>query len=168
MLLVAIKVNKTLTALTLIHLQRQYCVQSWVTGEDSMSQFKLFAMGITFAAIISGTAYAGGSDKCGRDSVLNHIQARFTYTAAHYLNSDIGISDIERVRENRLVSKGKSQNVERHYCQARAIMSDGKKRDLWYVVENPWGYAGLGNGVTYCVSGLDPLRLHGRFCMSLR
>lgn len=133
-----------------------------------MSQIKLFAMGIMFAAISSGTAVAGGSDMCGHDGVLNRIQARFTYTAAHYLNSDIGISDIQRIQENRLVTKGKSQNVERHYCQARAVMSDGKKRDLWYVVENPWGYAGVGDGVTYCVSGLDPLRLHGRFCMSLR
>ena len=96
------------------------------------------------------------------------IQSRFTYTAEHYLKSDIGISDFDRIRENRLVSLNESQNVERHYCHARAHMSDGKKRDIWYVVESPWGCAGMGDGVTYCVSGLDPYRLHGRFCMSLR
>ena len=133
-----------------------------------MSMYKFFAIAAVFSALSAGSALAGQSDMCGHGDILDRIQSRFTYTAEHYLKSDIGISDFDRIRENRLVSLNESQNVERHYCHARAHMSDGKKRDIWYVVESPWGFAGMGDGVTYCVSGLDPYRLHGRFCMSLR
>lgn len=129
---------------------------------------KMLAAGAVLAALFPAAALAGNSNSCGNGDVLSTIDARFDRAAPGYLNTDLKISDIDRVREQRTVLRHETQNVERHYCHARARMSDGKARDLWYVVEKDWGFASIGGNVTYCLSGLDPLHLHGRYCMSLR
>ena len=82
------------------------------------------------------------------------------------------IADIEKhVPKLGFVTKrdivGKHQLSQR-FCRVRAMFSDHHERTIYYVTETPMGFAGVGHNVTYCVSGLDPWRVHGGHCSSLR
>lgn len=64
-------------------------------------------------------------------------------------------------------------NVGRKFCHATVRMTDGNRheqRDMWYVLETPWGLAGppkLAN-VEFCIAGLDPWHVYGKDCSTIR
>ena len=41
------------------------------------------------------------------------------------------------------------------YCSAEAMLSDGKMRTVHYSIIEDGGFAGFGQGVEWCVTGLD-------------
>ena len=45
---------------------------------------------------------------------------------------------------------------------------DHRKRTIYYVVETPMGFAGVGHNTEFCIAGLDPWYVHGHHCSSLR
>ncbi|HJZ21039.1 MAG TPA: hypothetical protein VJ226_08780, partial [Bradyrhizobium sp.] len=48
-----------------------------------------------------------------------------------------------------------SDNIPRRYCSADAMISDGKMRTVHYSIIEDGGFAGMGQGVEWCVTGLD-------------
>ena len=48
-----------------------------------------------------------------------------------------------------------SDNIPRRYCTAKAMLSDGKIRTVHYSIIEDGGFAGFGQGVEWCVIGLD-------------
>jgi hypothetical protein len=127
----------------------------------------LMLAAVTLAALSAQPAFAASQD-CAASGVLSTIHSRFDYAAAHYLKRDLAISGLQEIRESHFEGRDEMHPVERVYCHAKAAMSDGRKRDLWYLIERSWGFVGLGQSVTLCVSGLDPWHLYGRDCRSLR
>lgn len=61
-----------------------------------------------------------------------------------------------------------SRPIARRYCGATARLSDGRKRYVWYLIENPMGYAGVGNNVEFCVTGFDRWYVYSGRCRVLR
>jgi hypothetical protein len=47
-------------------------------------------------------------------------------------------------------------------------MNDGRKRQIWWLIEGGQGFAGLGDNLEFCIAGLDPLKVHGAWCRSVR
>ncbi|HTO30217.1 MAG TPA: hypothetical protein VL202_03400 [Pararhizobium sp.] len=115
-----------------------------------------------------GVAGATPGIACGNADVLGFIRSNFHYKAENYLRSDITIADVFDIRQKRLELRDETRPVEREYCRATVLTSDGRKRPLWYLIERGWGFAGFGSNIEYCLSGLDPWHVHGAQCASLR
>ena len=62
---------------------------------------------------------------------------------------------------------GRNQIAQR-FCRVSATLSDHSHRTIYYVVETPMGFSGVGHNVTFCIAGLDPWYVHGSHCSSLR
>lgn len=105
---------------------------------------------------------------CGEPSVLGFITRRFEYKAANYLHADLSIAEIREMAQNRFEPRDYTHLVEREYCYATAVMTDGVRRPLWYLIERPWGFAGVGRSIEFCIGGLDPWYVYGANCASLR
>jgi hypothetical protein len=108
------------------------------------------------------------SDACRSPQVLGFITSDFGSRAATYLNMDIAIAEIRGMRQQRLVLRDRTHPVEREYCHATALTTDGQTRALWYLIERGFGFAGVGSNIEFCVSGLDPWYVYGAQCASLR
>lgn len=107
---------------------------------------------------------------CGHDAVLNRIASRFRYQISHVPHlANVSIVDFHQIGENRHEPEIIDERpIERRYCQASAYMSDGHSRDVWYVIERPAGFAGLGSNVEFCVSGFDRWNVYDGRCRVLR
>ncbi len=130
----------------------------------------LYAFLFAFAAFVTmqtGAALAHDT-VCSKPGVLSYIDRDFDIRARRALHRDIDIVDIYNAHRNRFEGRDDKRRVERHYCHATATFSDGRKRQIWYLIERNWGFAGLGASTEYCVQGLDPWHYYGRRCRSLR
>ncbi|AEG03733.1 hypothetical protein HR059_04810 [Sinorhizobium meliloti WSM1022] len=105
---------------------------------------------------------------CGNPSVLGFITRRFDYKAANYLRANIAIAEIREMGQSRFEPRDYTHLVEREYCYATAVTTDGVRRPMWYLIERPWGFAGVGSNIEFCVGGLDPWYVYGANCASLR
>lgn len=122
-----------------------------------------------FAVFLAAPAYAASGGPCNEPYVLLTIQRDFAKYAADYPGIDATIRRMGHGKLMRSEPKGEAlSSVERHYCHARASLSDGERRDVWFLVERNMSFAGLGTHVEFCVAGLDPWRIYGADCRSLR
>ena len=48
------------------------------------------------------------------------------------------------------------------------VNSNGRKRTVYYLIEEDNGFAGARWGVSYCVMGLDPWRYKDGYCRTVR
>ena len=76
--------------------------------------------------------------------------------------------DFFNIHQNRFVPAGMSSMIDRRFCHGKVVMNDGHTRVIWYMIEYGQGYAGVGANVEYCISGLDPWRINGAYCRSVR
>ncbi|MDI7861058.1 hypothetical protein MRS76_03740 [Rhizobiaceae bacterium n13] len=128
------------------------------------------------AAALSTIVLAGGSEppyfprtpECNNDLILRSVFSRFATYTPNVIGHPIAIVQIGNIGENRLELKSRYWSVERRYCYATVTTSDGRHRYLWYLIEHPFAFAGLGSSVNFCVSGLDPWYVNGADCASLR
>ncbi|MCV9997538.1 hypothetical protein OE766_04705 [Pararhizobium sp. YC-54] len=108
------------------------------------------------------------TDACRSPQVLGFITSGFSTRATHYLRRDIAIAEIRDMRQKRVVLRDETRPVQREYCRATAVTTDGEKRALWYLIERGFGFAGIGSNIEFCLSGLDPWNVYGAQCASLR
>jgi capsid protein len=72
------------------------------------------------------------------------------------------------VRLTRYEPKNNPAQIERTYCKATAVLSDGQNRSVWYMVEEGQGFAGVGKNVEFCVDGFDRWAVYDAKCRVLR
>ncbi len=116
-------------------------------------------------------AYAEGAPAgaCADPGVLRFITSRFEYKAANYIHRDLSIYEIGRMRLSRYEPFNQyMSSVQREYCLAYATLTDGSRRPLVYLIETPFGFAGIGRSIEFCIPGLDPWYVYGAACASLR
>jgi hypothetical protein len=128
--------------------------------------FTAIALGISFAS----TAFAAGPNgkvaECDNTKVLSVIDSRFDHA---FLNKNkVAIDSIDRTHQHRLEQATKRSPVARRYCGAVATMSDGRRRTLWYLIEDGMGLAGIGDNVEFCVSGVEPMKAYDGRCRVLK
>ncbi len=61
-----------------------------------------------------------------------------------------------------------SDNIPRRYCSADVMLSDGKLRNVHYSIIEDGGFAGFGQGVEWCVTGLDRNWAYNPGCKAAR
>ena len=127
-------------------------------------------LGISLLSFASPAAAFGGKNfpACDASQVLSHIQNRFVWTDRHVLKRGLAIESIERVHRNRSRDGHQYWSIPRLYCHGTAHMNDGHKRQIWWLIEGGMGFVGLGDNLEFCISGLDPLKVHGAWCRSVR
>jgi hypothetical protein len=101
---------------------------------------------------MSGARYDGALPPC--EAGLAKIAARFAEKEGSFWNSSLQILDFERVREI-AYSPWALGTIPRRFCQATALVSDGRKHAVYYSIGEDTGMIGANWGVEWCVAGLD-------------
>jgi hypothetical protein len=107
--------------------------------------------------------FDGALPACDDQSILQQITVRFDQAESQYWNSGLAILSYDAIVETGYRTTG-LDFIPRRYCQARAIMNDGKVRNVVYHLSEKQGPLGWGAGVEWCVVGLDRHYAFGRNC----
>jgi hypothetical protein len=101
---------------------------------------------------LSGPRYDGRVAECER--ALGTITSQFEEKESRFWNSALQITGFGQVHETAF-RPWQSDNIPRRYCSADVMLSDGKLRHVHYSIIEDGGFAGFGQGVEWCVTGLD-------------
>ena len=113
--------------------------------------------------------YASDPGACADGRVLSRISERFRHQVRNVPNlPDVAILDFSSIGQTRYLPKREKWPVERRYCHARVALSDGNSRSVWYLIEHPMGFAGIGSNVEFCVAGFDRWHVYNGNCRVLR
>ena len=133
----------------------------------TLSLFVIIAIAPAHAAD-PGSGYAGADIRaCADARTLARISQRFAWAERNTWQRGYEIATIENPRLRYTVFKGPSMIRHRH-CRATAVMTNGARRTVFYTISAGMGFASIGQGVDFCLAGLDPWRVHGAACRSLR
>jgi hypothetical protein len=107
--------------------------------------------------------YSGDLPPCEDSWTLQEIARAFNYSRYWYSNERLELSQFETVKEIGFRTTGR-EFIPRRYCVARALFSDGRKREVKYNLIERGGFVGLGNGLEWCVVGEDPFHVFSPAC----
>lgn len=97
-----------------------------------------------------------------QSAVMGHIaRADPDYTRG------LKIRDMHRIVETGYTVNQPSPYA-RRYCEARARMSDGHERRVYYAIMEHSGFVGVSWNLQACVAGLDPWRVYDAGCRTVR
>jgi hypothetical protein len=99
-----------------------------------------------------GPNYEGRISDC--ESGLSAVTSQFAEKESTFWNSALQITGYTKVHETAF-RPWQSDNIPRRYCTASAMLNDGKPRIVHYSIIEDGGLAGYGQGVEFCVVGLD-------------
>jgi hypothetical protein len=99
-----------------------------------------------------GPDYDGRVASC--EAGLPTITSEFWGKEGTFWNSPLRITAYGNVHETAF-RPWQSDNIPRRYCSADAMVSDGKVRTVHYSIIEDGGFASIGQGVEWCVVGLD-------------
>ena len=122
--------------------------------------FSLLAFGGTAQAAnplelnfgLFGPRYDGRIAEC--DKALSTITTQFQEKESTFWNSALTITAYGRIHETAF-RPWQSDNIPRRFCSGDVMLSDGKMRSVHYSIVEDGGFAGFGQGVEWCVTGLD-------------
>ena len=131
----------------------------------------LLAAAATLIAVGAGSAQAGDGNvlACEDSGVLARVAKNFRYQVTHVPHlPDVEILRFDKIHQHRFIPRGEKRPIARRYCGATAQLSDGRRRSVWYLIEDRMGFAGVGDGVEFCVSGFDRWHVYNGACRVLR
>ncbi|MCB8836606.1 hypothetical protein [Aurantimonas sp. VKM B-3413] len=124
---------------------------------------------------------------CDDAGVLGEVEDQFEYGAPRVLERQLEILEFSGMHERAFIPQyapaeddiPPAQPIERRWCEAQALISDGKRRTVYYIIEYPMGFAAAGQYLGIfspapgwraegCVLGLDEWHVYGANCQSLR
>jgi hypothetical protein len=103
---------------------------------------------------LSGPRYDAYVPLCNDPAVLGKISSNFAQKEATYWTSTLDIVGVDRIREIAF-RPWAADTIPRRFCSGIAEVSDGKRRPIYYSVNETGGWIGAGWGVEWCVVGLD-------------
>ena len=114
---------------------------------------------------LSGRRYDGRVAEC--EAALGTITNQFWEKEGQFWNSNLRITAYGAIRETAF-RPWQSDNIPRRYCSADVMLSDGKLRAVHYSIIEDGGFAGFGQGVNWCVTGLDRNWAYNPRCRAAR
>ena len=112
-----------------------------------------------------GPRYDGRVAGC--EAALSTITSQFEEKESKFWNSSLQITAYGQVHETAF-RPWQSDNIPRRYCSADVMISDGKMRTVHYSIIEDGGFAGFGQGVEWCVTGLDRNWAYSPGCRAAR
>ena len=101
---------------------------------------------------LSGPRYDGRVAPC--EAALSTISSQFQEKESTYWNSALTITGYGNIHETAF-RPWQSDNIPRRHCTGSVQLSDGKLHAVHYSIIEDGGFAGFGQGVEWCVTGLD-------------
>jgi len=99
-----------------------------------------------------GPSYDGRVAECER--ALGTISTQFQEKESTFWNSSLAITAYGDIHETAF-RPWQSDNVPRRFCTGQVMVSDGKVRPVHFSIIEDGGFAAFGQGVEWCVVGLD-------------
>lgn len=103
---------------------------------------------------MSGPRYDHNVPLCHEHGPLDHIISRWGTKEYRFWNSDLELVGFENIREIGW-EPWPSGTMPRRFCSASVLVSDGKRRQIYYSIGEDTGWLGVTYGVEFCVVGLD-------------
>ncbi|MGB8816885.1 MAG: hypothetical protein WCC66_03080 [Rhizobiaceae bacterium] len=136
----------------------------------------LLAAAVAISTIaVSPTAAVAGfwhkdveASECSDPAILKKVARRFHHQSHEVHHDRLRIEDFAKVHQHRYYPPIKTRSIARRYCGATAVLSDGRRRTLWYFIETEAGFAGIGDNVEFCVSGFDRWNVYNAHCRIAR
>jgi len=101
---------------------------------------------------LNGPRYDGNVKPC--EAALPTIISQFREKESTFWNSTLAITAYGDVHETGF-RPWQSDNIPRRFCTGQVMVSDGKVRLVHFSIIEDGGFAGFGQGVEWCVVGLD-------------
>ncbi|MGH6777112.1 MAG: hypothetical protein ACRECL_03750 [Bradyrhizobium sp.] len=101
---------------------------------------------------LSGSNYDGRVAPCA--SALSTIAHEFEQKESKYWNSALTITGYRNIHEIAF-RPWRSDNIPRRYCTGSATTSDGRMHRVNFSIIEDGGFASYGQGVEWCLTGLD-------------
>jgi hypothetical protein len=101
---------------------------------------------------LSGPRYDGRVANC--EAALPTITSQFQEKESKFWNSALVITGYSQIHETAF-RPWQSDSIPRRYCSAEVLLNDGKVRQVHYSIIEDGGFASSGQGVEWCVTGLD-------------
>src|SRR4051794_6944170 len=101
---------------------------------------------------LSGPRYEGNVSEC--DRALPTIASQFWEKESSFWNSSLKTPASAGFHDP-ASRPGAWNNPPRRYCTGEAMLTDGKMRKVHFSIVEDGGFAGYGQGVEWCVVGLD-------------
>jgi hypothetical protein len=114
---------------------------------------------------LSGPRYDGLVADC--DKALPTIATQFWEKESSFWNSSLKITGFSAIHEIAF-RPWQSDNIPRRYCTGQAMLNDGKMRTVHFSIIEDGGFAGYGQGVEWCVVGLDRNWAYNPACRAAR
>jgi hypothetical protein len=111
--------------------------------------------------------YYGNVYDCDAGAVLGRIEGVFRTTQNAYWGKDLQLTSFDRVREISFRGNG-AEYIPRRYCIARGHFNDDSVHTVIYDIEEAQGIIGIGDGVEWCIVGLDRSFSFSPACNTLR
>jgi hypothetical protein len=112
-----------------------------------------------------GPRYDGRVKAC--EAALGTITNQFQEKESTFWNSSLQITAYGQVHETAF-RPWQSDNIPRRYCSADVMLSDGQLHVVHYSIIEDGGFAGFGQGVEWCVTGLDRNWAYNPGCKAAR
>lgn len=100
---------------------------------------------------------------CTDPFVLAKVTTHFAQKEAEYWNSALTIAGYQHVQPIAYRPWGLDY-IPRRFCEAKAYMSDGQWRTVYYSIREDLGTIGIKWGVEFCVVGLDRNWAYAPYC----
>jgi hypothetical protein len=95
------------------------------------------------------------------------MQGVFRTTQNAYWKEDLQMLSLDRIRELSLRGNG-TEYIPRRYCIARGHFSNDSVHTVIFDIEEGMGIIGVGDGMEYCVVGMDRMFAFSPACSTLR
>jgi len=115
--------------------------------------------------LIFGPHYEGKVAPC--ESALATITSEFQEKESTYWNSALTITAYGDIHEIAF-RPWQSDNIPRRYCTGSVKLSDGKVHAVNFSIIEDGGFASFGQGVEWCVTGLDRNWAYNPACRAAR
>jgi hypothetical protein len=112
-----------------------------------------------------GPSYDGRVAPC--EKALGTISSQFQEKESTFWNSALTITGYGNIHEVAF-RPWQSDNIPRRYCSGSVQLSDGGVHAVHYSIIEDGGFAGFGQGVEWCVTGLDRNWAYNPACRAAR
>lgn len=104
---------------------------------------------------------------CDAPVVIAKIHEKFAWSEWRHGYRGVDLVAVERIAERRVEYFGE-RPIPRRYCHARALLSNGRKVSMPYLIEEGMWVAGTRWNVEFCAAGHDRWHVYGGSCRVLR
>lgn len=125
------------------------------------------ALAADYAAPMDAVAPPPGEVVCANANALARIERIFAYTERTLWHRGFVMESIGNPRPSGHPYTEPGL-VQRDYCVADSVMTDGSEHRVYYAIEHGLGFVGIGDEVDFCIPALDPWRVHDGDCRTVR